>query len=176
MLFQSFNTWRCSKRGLYKFFGLILGFYTKNSPRNSWSPNFRITIWYQKSRNVGTSCIHQKRQQVLQGKIELSELHGYYCQNIFMILSQDSTYNVSLKFNCVHTSWSRGMNIYWQRCAWECSPNCPHKSFRNSGWLTVNSYSLAFLQEWILYQKHAVFYDEIFWLLNITGWWNRSWP
>ena len=48
---------RCSKRGLLKFFGPILGFYTKNSPQNSWSPHFRITIWYQKSRNVGTSCI-----------------------------------------------------------------------------------------------------------------------
>ena len=47
---------RCSKRGLLKFFGPILGFYTKNSPRNSWSPHFRITIWYQKSRNAGTSC------------------------------------------------------------------------------------------------------------------------
>ena len=45
-----------SKRGLLKFFWPILGFYTKNSPRNSWSPHFRITIWYQKSRNVGTSC------------------------------------------------------------------------------------------------------------------------
>ena len=50
---------RCSKRGLLKFFGPILGFYTKNSPRNSWSPHFRITIWYQKSRNAGTSCINQ---------------------------------------------------------------------------------------------------------------------
>ena len=46
---------RCSKRGLLKFFGPILGFYTKKSPRNSWSPHFRITIWYQKSQNAGTS-------------------------------------------------------------------------------------------------------------------------
>ena len=40
-----------------KFTKHILEFYTKNSPRNSWSPYFRITIWYQKSRNAGTSCI-----------------------------------------------------------------------------------------------------------------------
>ena len=32
------------------------GFYTKNSPRNSWSPHLMITLWNQKSRNEGTSC------------------------------------------------------------------------------------------------------------------------
>ena len=64
MLFQSFKNQnfakRCSKRGLLKNFGPILGFYTKNSPRNSWSPNFRITIRNQKSWNAGTSCIHKE--------------------------------------------------------------------------------------------------------------------
>ena len=38
-------------------FGPILRFYTKNSPRNSWSPHFTITLWNQKSRDAGTSCI-----------------------------------------------------------------------------------------------------------------------
>ena len=34
-----------------------MGFYTKHSPRNSWSPHFMITFWAQKSRNAGTPCI-----------------------------------------------------------------------------------------------------------------------
>ena len=46
-----------SNSGLLKTFGPILGFYSKNSPRNSWSPHFMITPWNQKSRNAGTSCI-----------------------------------------------------------------------------------------------------------------------
>ena len=58
MLFQSFKNQnlakRCSKRGLLKFFGPILGFYTKNSPQNSWSSHVMITVWNQKSRNVRT--------------------------------------------------------------------------------------------------------------------------
>ena len=37
----------------------ILGFYTKNSPLNSWSPHFMITIWNQKSQNAGTPCIQR---------------------------------------------------------------------------------------------------------------------
>ena len=45
-----------SKSGLLKTFGANLGFYTKNSPRNSWSPHFMIALWNQKSRNAGTSC------------------------------------------------------------------------------------------------------------------------
>ena len=32
-------------------------FYTKNSPLISWFPAFRDSSWYQKSRNVGTSCM-----------------------------------------------------------------------------------------------------------------------
>ena len=32
-----------SKSGLFTIFGPILGFYTKNSPRNSGSPHFMIT-------------------------------------------------------------------------------------------------------------------------------------
>ena len=43
--------------GLFKSFGPILGYYTKRSPRNSWSPHFMIILWIQKSRNVGNSCI-----------------------------------------------------------------------------------------------------------------------
>ena len=31
-------------------------FYAKNSPRNSWSSHFMITIWNQKSRNARTPC------------------------------------------------------------------------------------------------------------------------
>ena len=50
-----------SKSELYNSFGPILRFYTKNSPQNSWSPHFMITLWNQKSRNAGTSCtIFQK--------------------------------------------------------------------------------------------------------------------
>ena len=45
------------KSGLSKIFGPIFRFYTKNSPRNSWSPLFMITLWNQKSWNAGTSCI-----------------------------------------------------------------------------------------------------------------------
>ena len=51
--------WKLAKnRGLWKIFGPILGFYTKNSPRNSWSSHFMITLWNQKSRNVRTPCIN----------------------------------------------------------------------------------------------------------------------
>ena len=45
-----------SKSGLYNFFGSVLRFYSKNSPRNSWSLHFMITLWNQKSQNAGTSC------------------------------------------------------------------------------------------------------------------------
>ena len=45
------------KSGLLKTFGLILGFYTKYSARNSQYPHFMITHWNQKSRNLGTCCI-----------------------------------------------------------------------------------------------------------------------
>ena len=49
--------WKLAKnRGLWKIFGPILGFYTKNSPRHSWSSHFMITFWNQKSRNVRTPC------------------------------------------------------------------------------------------------------------------------
>ena len=47
---------KCSKRGLFKFFGPILGFYIKKSPWNSWSSHFMITLWNQKSQNAGTPC------------------------------------------------------------------------------------------------------------------------
>ena len=51
MSFKNRNLLEISKkRGLWKFFGPILGFYTKNSPRNSWSSHFMITLWNQKSR------------------------------------------------------------------------------------------------------------------------------
>ena len=43
------------KRGLWKLFGPILGFYNTNSPQNSWSLHFMITLWNLKSRNVRTS-------------------------------------------------------------------------------------------------------------------------
>ena len=36
-----------------KFTKHILEFYTKNSPRNSWSPHFMITLLNQKSQNGG---------------------------------------------------------------------------------------------------------------------------
>ena len=39
------------------FLRLIFRFYTKNGPWNSLSPHFMITLWNQKSRNAGTSCI-----------------------------------------------------------------------------------------------------------------------
>ena len=42
-----------SKSYLLKLFGPNLRFYTKNSPRNSRSPHFMITLWYQKARNAG---------------------------------------------------------------------------------------------------------------------------
>ena len=98
----------------------------------------------------------------VQKKVGQSTFFKFDCTSIENVRNQDPLFftfchylvhNYSaLISNCVHSSWSRGMNIYWQRCAWVCSPNCPHKSFRNF-WLTVNSYSLAFLQEWILCQK-----------------------
>ena len=52
------------KRGLWKIFGPILGFYTKNSPRNSWSSHFMITLWNQKSRNVRTPCTYFWQSQI----------------------------------------------------------------------------------------------------------------
>ena len=57
LTFKNWNFMKISKkRGLWKIFGPILGFYTKNSPRNSWSSHFMITFWNQKSRNVRTPC------------------------------------------------------------------------------------------------------------------------
>ena len=49
---------KLAKKGDFRnFLDPFFGFYTKNSPRNSWSPHFMITYWNQKSRNTGTSVL-----------------------------------------------------------------------------------------------------------------------
>ena len=100
----------------------------------------------------------------------------YYIEDCW--ISDIDTSQSNLIYNCVHSSWSRGMNIYWQRCAWECSPNCPHKSFRNF-WLAnrkflfISFYKNEFCQKkpcllgcWIS-QEPIFVYIRLFPLLTI---------
>jgi hypothetical protein len=66
--------------------------YTKNSPRNSWSPHFMIALWNQKSQNAWTSCTLDSGINIgvsslifglfSRGYVLIREGNAYFFQNI----------------------------------------------------------------------------------------------